>query len=809
MMPELGEPVEYLPVRVQRRQLAWSVAAGLCLAAIYTVTPLTVCVVVAAVVILPWFGRGLPREERQWLTAVVVLALIVHLMAIGGLFLRNLPNHDDLFVGATSGDEAYTMSRALRTRAILRGSATSLYDFFVAFDDYGHNSYVTVATAIQVVFGPTPYSLRLFNTLLFTAGALLLFRLCRRAFGIAPALTGLAVVLFWPSLFAWSISLLKESLYFLLSAVIVAATIAGLRASRWRSRVLGFACAVTAAALVQGLRPGALPLAAAGLTTGFAAHGLFTSKRTFVVGTAIAAVFMVFAVSTPALSARLVQALEGTAKTHTGHVFTVGHDYKLLDAGFYVNPQTPAASTLTLTNDEAARYLLRAASSFVVVPAPWHLQSARELAYLPEQMAWYTLVLLLPVGIVAGYRRDRLVTCMLVGYVAPTAVALALTNGNVGTLLRLRGLVVPFLAWVSAAGFCAVIDTLGQKDTMAWIDEDGRLFGRVNLFDAAIAGMVVVLIPIAYGTFLLFRAPAPRISSVVRVPITQEERRVAGGNRLTAKLKIRGSGLRPMLQASIGGTRALGFVFENPNSADVMVGVVPAGTHDFILLDGVQEVARLPKSVTIEPMAPSRIAGLGTLVHLDKATADALAPGALSPGGTQGAIVKLGTVREEPEGRWQRPAEIVMPCDPDPNDEGCAIGGIPVAASPASTVKLTGPSGTLLSFTLAEVLPATPPAVVSARVRIAAAPEVLTMVRAGDRDDCLDDRAAVVVGTQRLTSGTGLDLTLRLGVDRSADGLRYRGRAIKPGVPFTLTTERYVLEGTVLEVDSGRESASK
>ena len=635
MMLEPGQPVEYLPVRVRRHHLAWSVAGGLCIAAFYTVTPLTLCVVVAAAAVLPLFGRGLPRQERQWLTAVVVLALVAHLIAVGGLFLRNLPNHDDLFVGATSGDEAYTMARALRGREILRGSATSLYDFFIAFDEYGRNSYVTAATAIQVVFGPTPYSLRLVNTLLFIIGALLLFRLCRRAFGVVPALAGLVVVLFWPSLFAWSISLLKESLYFLLGAVIVSATIAALRAPRSASRVAALAGAGSATALIQGLRPGALPLAAAGLAVGFAAYRLLASRRTFVMATAIVIVGAAIAMSRPALSGRVVKALEGTAKTHTGHVFTVGHDYKLLDAGFYLNPQTPAASTLTLTGDEAARYVLRALGSFIAVPAPWHLQSARELAYLPEQMAWYGLVLLLPVGIAAGYRRDPLVTCMLVGYTAPTAIALALTNGNVGTLLRLRGLVVPFLAWVGAVGFCAAIETLGQKDTMAWIDDDGRLFGRVNLFDAAIAGLTIVLIPIAYGTFLLFRAPTPRVSSVVRVPITQEERRVAGGNRLTAKLKVHGSGLRPMLQASIGGTRSLGFVFENPNSADVLVGIVPPGTHDFILLDGVQEVARMQQAVTIESAAPSRIAGVGLLVHLDKATAEALAPGPLSPGGVE------------------------------------------------------------------------------------------------------------------------------------------------------------------------------
>ena len=785
----------------------WSVAAGLSLAALYTLTPLTVCVVAAGAAVVPRLAAGLPRHERRWLAFLLTLAVVARLTAIGGVLIADLPNHDDQFLGATSGDEAYTMSRALRTREILRGSPTSLYDFFVAFDDYGRNSYVEAATALQVVFGPTPYSLRLLNTLLFTCGALLLFRLCRPVFGGGPALVGLTTVLFWPSLFVWSFSLLKESLYFFLSTAIVSATIALWRAQRWGARGVALASGAAAALLVQGLRPGALLLSAAGLTTGLVAYVLLGSRRRFIAGAACVVV-ATYAVSRPPLDARLLGALEGTAKTHTGHVFTVGHDYKLLDAGFYVNPQTPAASTLTLTGDEAARYVIRALASFVVVPAPWQLQSARELAYLPEQMGWYLLVVLLPIGIAAGCRRDRLVTCMLAGYVAPTAVALALTNGNVGTLLRLRGLVVPFLAWISAVGFCAVIDTLGRKDTMAWIDKDGRLFGRINLFDAAIAGVALVAVPIAYGTFLLFRTPTPRISSVVRVPITQEERRVAGGNRLTAKLKVHGSGLRPMLQASIGGTRALGFVFENPNSADVMVGVVPPGTHDFVLLDGVQEVARLRNAVTIEAAAPGRVAGVGTLMHLDSATAQTLTPGPLFSAGAHSAIVKLGPAREGAGGQWQRASEILMQCDPDPNDEGCAVGGVAVAAVPPPVVKLLSSSGTLMSFALAEILPATAPVVVNTRIRLTAAPEVLKMVAAGDRDDTLDDRAAVVVDTRR-AGASELDVTLRLGVDPAAGGWCYRGRTIRAGAPFTLTTERYVLAGTVLQVATGGGSAAK
>lgn len=136
---------------------------------------------------------------------------------------------------------------------------------------------------------------------------------------------------------------------------------------------------------------------------------------------------------------------------------------------------------------------------------------------------------------------------------------------------------------------------------------------RTNLFDAAVAGFVIVLIPIAYGTWRLFRTPHAVITSVKRVEITREERRI-GGPGLVAKMKVQGSGLRPLLRATIDDVPAIGFVLENPNSADLLLGALPAGSHDLILYDGVQEVARAPKAVTIDPP----VARTATVrVHLD------------------------------------------------------------------------------------------------------------------------------------------------------------------------------------------------
>jgi hypothetical protein len=443
-----------------------AVLLGVAGGALYTVSPLTAWCAALAAIVLTLAGRGLPAPERRALNILLVAALVVRLAAIGALFVINTPLHDDESVGMLTGDEAYGLSRALRTRDVLTGVPVGQYDYFVAGDEYGRNSYITLLTAVQIVFGPTPYSMRLLNMLLFAIGGILLFRTTRSAFGPLPAFGGLAVLMFLPTLFYWSISLLKEPLYLLGSTLVITGAIASAQAANWRDRTLPWLGALAGLAIVSDLRAGAFALTMLGLGCGVAALAFFSASARARWTAAIAAVLLLAAVtSRPAAQQRITSALEVAAKTHAGHVFTVGHAYKLLDDAFYFNPVTAAASTWTLTASEAGRYVVRAAASFISVPLPWQLESTRELSYLPEQLIWYVMIALLPVGLVAGWRRDAVATSLLAGFVLPTAAALALTNGNVGTLLRLRGIVIPYLVWLSAVGFCAALQRLAASST--------------------------------------------------------------------------------------------------------------------------------------------------------------------------------------------------------------------------------------------------------------------------------------------------------------------------------------------------------
>lgn len=437
-----------------------SIGAGLTLAVLYTASPLLLWVAAGSVALLALAGRGLPESERRVLVTVLAAGLAARLLLVAGLVILSLPSLNDLSIGAMSGDEAYYLGRALRARDIILGFTGGKYDYFVVYDDYGRTSYLGFLTAIQVLFGPTPFSMRVLNALFFVTGAALLFRIARKAFGPAPAFSGLVLLLFLPSLLFSSVSILKESLYFLCASLLLFCSI---RLFQTRNLINAFMLMLIAGGslwLLDDLRRGAVILLGAGIGLGLVLHVAAANARRLAAVIAAVIVIAAVALAQPSLRARGVDAVVAAAKIHGGHVFTVGHAYKLLDEDFYMNAAAPASWPLTLTEPQAARFLLRAAISFVVTPWPWEMRSKSELAFLPEHLLWYLLIAALPAGIMAGWKRDRLVTALIIGYVVPTAAALALTNGNVGTLLRLRGLVTPYVIWIGMLGLLVMAESL-------------------------------------------------------------------------------------------------------------------------------------------------------------------------------------------------------------------------------------------------------------------------------------------------------------------------------------------------------------
>ena len=164
--------------------------------------------------------------------------------------------------------------------------------------------------------------------------------------------------------------------------------------------------------------------------------------------------------SRPDVQLKAYVAIQSAARQHWGSVASPGYAYQLLDERFY--PDLNEISSLEFA--ETVRFLARAVVAYVTVPLPWMAQSRAALAYLPEQVVWYLLAMLAVAGALFGFRRDATVTGLLVGHALVIAAAVAFTGGNVGTLVRHRGLALPYLVWLSGVGACELLVSFRRPD---------------------------------------------------------------------------------------------------------------------------------------------------------------------------------------------------------------------------------------------------------------------------------------------------------------------------------------------------------
>jgi hypothetical protein len=443
---------------VTSRRVAVAIITLMAVGVAWALSPLTVWFAVAIAAIVLLGIRDLEGDERRWAATLIVAAIAVRVLAIAILFL--VTNHEQVPFGRFFADEEYFIKRSLWLRNVTLGIPMYNFDIEYAFEPNASSSFVHVLAFIQMIAGPSPYGLHLVSIALYMSAVLLLYRAVRVTLGRMPALFGLAVLLFLPSLFAWSVSVLKEPLFVFVSALSLVLASGLARADSWTRRAVIVIALIALAAILQTIREGGASFLALG-TAGGLSVGFLSSRRRLMAATIIAVPILFGAVlRVPAIQLRSYIAVQSAARQHWGAVVvSSGYRYRLLDDRFY--PDINQISSLEFT--ETMRFLVRGVVAFVTVPRPWDSRSPAATAYIPEQVVWYVLVALAVVGTWSGLRRDATMTGLLVMHTVLIAAAAAFTDGNVGTLVRHRSLALPYLVWLSGVGACELLAALHRR----------------------------------------------------------------------------------------------------------------------------------------------------------------------------------------------------------------------------------------------------------------------------------------------------------------------------------------------------------
>jgi len=437
---------------MSRSVLACGIAAGAVLGTVYAASPLTVWFLAVMAGLFAWTSRGLTERERRWVLGVLAVAVAVRMLTIAWLFATT--DHYQAVSFFWDGDGQALKRRALSIRNIWLGIPVAPLFYSLAFEQsYGWTTYLYVLAYIQYWLGPAPYGIHLVNVALFVAGAVALYRLVRSAYGRASAFVGLVILLFLPTPFLWSVSALKESMYVFLLVIGLVAAVHLVR-GRFSTRVIALAILMASVAVIDGVRAGAQLIATLGLAAGLAASFVVRRVSILLLVLLLGPIAARQAWNDPGVQTAMMSQVQAAALQHLGQVRSPGYSYKLLDERAY------SIDRPTLTPVESGRFVVRALVSFVVVPLPWQAQSGVALVFLPQQIVWYVLVALAFVGLVVGLRRDLLLTCLLAGLATAGAAAVALNSGNIGTMIRHRDTVVPFVVWLSALGGVATVSRL-------------------------------------------------------------------------------------------------------------------------------------------------------------------------------------------------------------------------------------------------------------------------------------------------------------------------------------------------------------
>ena len=380
---------------------------------------------------------------------------------------------------------------------------------------------------------------------------------------------------------------------------------------------------------------------------------------------------------------------------------------------------------------------------------------------------------------------------------------------------------------------------------MPVIDERGRLFGKLNLIDALLILVVIVLIPVTYGAFVLFRPPSATITSIE--PSTVAQPPITTPPEAAPSITIRGMNLRPYLRARIGTTFAP-FLIETPGVAEVKLPNMPPGTYDFALFDEAQQIVVKPRALTILGPPPTQVQVLGAFVGLSAAVARSVVIGLqFAQKGVPPVAQVLAVRGPEPATRRVRVGENAFVIVPVPGEsrvpaiirlrcflanEECRVGDTLVAQNATIALPASDGSGQV-TFAIDEVRPAdaqpvfvsvrasVSSAVATVRVRFVAGPELLAVMKVGDTDvpgtgvvDEADRAVLTQVGSDQHPTTAGVQTqgfqlqqpvivftgTVRVPVVSTPAGWTYKDRPIKVGAGFSFETTSAAIAGWIIDI---------
>lgn len=324
---------------------------------------------------------------------------------------------------------------------------------------YGFSGFLPVLAAFFTVFGYSPVSSRFMNCFLGSLVVILVYSIVKNIFNEKPARLAAILTAFFPSLFLWSTTNLKETSCMLVVCLMLWAMVKFQKSKNVHYLIIAVLSVVAHAYIRYSLKTELLFINIVLIL--FYIFYLFMPNLALRRKTAIfLIIFIVGSTAAFIKKDELNLAMKKTMQTiyvyHRGVIDTGGICYRLLPDDFYT-------SFKNLSFSSFFSMLGKGWFHIIFEPLPWNIRSKSMLLVFPQMLLWYFLLPFAIFGVAVSLRYRLRESIFLIMYFLIMTSILAVTGGNIGTIFRLRDINTPIILIFSSIGLFKIFNPHNLK----------------------------------------------------------------------------------------------------------------------------------------------------------------------------------------------------------------------------------------------------------------------------------------------------------------------------------------------------------
>lgn len=395
--------------------------------------------------------RKTDERDRSFVVFILAAALILRIIAF--IFVQywcfSSGNIDLL------GDAQDNLAQGISITESLKSSDRSHLTFESLLSSRYNTHGKTFFNGIFfLLLGKDPVSLKYLNFLAILLTGWLIYDLTRKFCSSLAGKSALTIVLFWPTLFIWSLMDLKES-HLVMSLVCAFWFFDRFRRSnKLLNRFIFLTLSILFSVYFDSLKIKLLlPIILISVSLiisyyillyAFSKDALLTRKILYIGFVFLSLIIVGFG---PAISRYIKDVYNLVIHYHIGFLNSGGWNVDL------IGDKSQDFFTLQFF----AKYFVKAWIYFLFDPLPWHFYSLGLTAVYPILVVWYLLLFFAVLGLIRLYRARRgpeIFAMIIFVFIYITVVGMSVAN--IGTIIRFRDAILPIVAVFSSVGLAGL-----------------------------------------------------------------------------------------------------------------------------------------------------------------------------------------------------------------------------------------------------------------------------------------------------------------------------------------------------------------